>query len=400
MSQPIYMDHHATAPIDRRVLEVMMPYLEGDFGNASSRVHAYGKKANDAVERARAQLASLIAASPEEIIFTSGATEADNLALKGAVQAVPGERAHIITLRTEHKAVLDSCKALQSQGVRVTYLDVAEDGLVELERLERAIEEDTLLISAMLANNEVGTVQDLGAIGALARKHGVLFHCDAAQGLGYLPFDVEAMGIDMASLSAHKMYGPKGVGALFVRRSLQSRGIPATQIHGGGHEQGFRSGTLNVPGVAGFGAAAALMEREGRDEAERIGGLRDALQARLLEQIPEIRINGSVAHRHPGNLNLSFGYVDGAQLLLRLCERVAVSSGAACSSATEGPSYVLKALGVPKDWAAASIRFGLGRMSTQSHVETAASAAAEVVAGLRARSPQWALHQAGVEVDW
>ncbi len=400
MSQPIYMDHHATTPIDRRVLAAMKPYLEGDFGNASSRVHAYGKSASDAVERARAQLASLIAAKPEEIIFTSGATEADNLALKGALQAAQGTRAHIITLRTEHRAVLDSCKALEQQGARVTYLDVAKDGLVDLERLEQAIEEDTLLISAMLANNEIGTVQDLGAIGALARKHGLLFHCDAAQGLGYLPFDVEAMGIDMASLSAHKMYGPKGVGALFVRRSVQSRGIPTAQIHGGGHEQGFRSGTLNVPGLVGFGTAAALMQQEGQEEAQRIAGLRDALQARLLEQIPQVRVNGSVARRHPGNLNLSFGYVDGAQLLLRLCERVAVSSGAACSSAAEGPSYVLEALGVPKDWAAASIRFGLGRMSTQSQVETAASATADIVAGLRARSPQWALHEAGVEVDW
>jgi len=397
---PIYMDHHATTPVDERVLEAMLPYFGDRFGNAASRVHAHGKAARDAVEAARADVAGLVGARAEELIFTSGATESDNLAIAGTARGRASEGKHIITARTEHKAVLDTCSALEQEGWRVTRLGVDERGLFAPDAVANALADDTVLVSVMLANNEVGVVQDLAAIGALTRSRGITFHCDAAQGLGYLPFSVAEMNIDLASIASHKMYGPKGVGALYIARSMQTRGLPLPLIHGGGHERGFRSGTLNVAGIVGFGAAASIMQLEGQVEAVRIAELRDALQRRLEESIDEVRVNGAGALRHPGNLNVSFGYVDGAALLLRLCEVVSVSSGAACSSAEAGPSYVLEAMGVPRDWGSASVRFGLGRGSTAAEVETVAEAAVSVVNELRARSPLWAAREGGKPIDW
>ena len=397
---PIYMDHHATTPIDERVLEAMLPYFGDRFGNAASRTHAHGKMARDAVEHGRAQVAGLIGAKPDEVIFTSGATESDNLAIRGVAQARLGDGKHIVTARTEHRAVLDTCAALEREGWRITWLDVDRQGIVSLDAVANALTDDTVLVSLMLTNNEVGVVQDVAAIGALTAERGITFHCDAAQGLGYLPFAVEDMNIDLASISAHKMYGPKGVGALYVRESLQARGAPVALMHGGGHERGLRSGTLNVPGIVGFGEAAEIMKSEGREEAARVGSLRDELKERLLDAMEEVRLNGAARPRHPGNLNLSFGYLDGARLLLDLCEVVSVSSGSACSSAEAGPSYVLEAMGVPKDWSAASVRFGLGRHTTAAEVQAVANAVVETVGRLRERSPLWARRASGKPVDW
>jgi cysteine desulfurase len=397
---PIYMDHHATTPIDERVLEAMLPYFGDRFGNAASRTHAHGKMARDAVEHGRAQVAGLIGAKPDEVIFTSGATESDNLAIRGVAQARLGDGKHIVTARTEHRAVLDTCAALEREGWRITWLDVDRQGIVSLDAVANALTDDTVLVSVMLTNNEVGVVQDVAAIGALTAERGITFHCDAAQGLGYLPFSVEDMNIDLASISAHKMYGPKGVGALYVRESLQARGAPVALMHGGGHERGLRSGTLNVPGIVGFGEAAEIMKSEGREEAARVGSLRDELKERLLDAMEEVRLNGAARPRHPGNLNLSFGYLDGARLLLDLCEVVSVSSGSACSSAEAGPSYVLEAMGVPKDWSAASVRFGLGRHTTAAEVQAVANAVVETVGRLRERSPLWARRASGKPVDW
>jgi cysteine desulfurase len=397
---PIYMDHHATTPVDERVLAAMLPCFVAHFGNAASRIHVHGKAARDAVELGRARVASLVGAEPEEIIFTSGATESDNLAIRGVAQARLGAGKHIVTARTEHKAVLDTCAALEREGWRVTWLDVDAAGLITPDAVAEALTDETVLVSVMLANNEIGVVQDLAAIGALTTERGITFHCNAAQGLGYLPFSIDDMHIDLASVSAHKMYGPKGVGALYVSRSAQTRGILAPQMHGGGHERGLRSGTLNVPGIVGFGAAAEIMKNEGAAEAGRIMSLRDDLKTRLLDVVEEVRLNGAASPRHPGNLNLSFGYVDGARLLLDLCERVSVSSGSACSSAEVGPSYVLEAMGVPKDWSAASVRFGLGRHTTAAEVESVAGAVIETVERLRERSPLWARRASGKPVDW
>ena len=397
---PIYMDHHATTPIDERVLEAMLPYFGDRFGNAASRTHAHGKMARDAVEHGRAQVAGLIGAKPDEVIFTSGATESDNLAIRGVAQARLGDGKHIVTARTEHRAVLDTCAALEREGWRITWLDVDRQGIVSLDAVANALTDDTVLVSVMLTNNEVGVVQDVAAIGALTAERGITFHCDAAQGLGYLPFSVEDMNIDLASISAHKMYGPKGVGALYVRESLQARGAPVALMHGGGHERGLRSGTLNVPGIVGFGEAAEIMKNEGREEAARVELLRDGLKERLLDAMEEVRLNGAARPRHPGNLNLSFGYLDGARLLLDLCEVVSVSSGSACSSAEAGPSYVLEAMGVPKDWSAASVRFGLGRHTTAAEVQAVANAVVETVGRLRERSPLWARRASGKPVDW
>ncbi len=397
---PIYMDHHATTPVDARVLESMLPYFSDRFGNAASRVHAHGKAARDAVEEARSQVAELIGAAPDEIVFTSGATESDNLAVAGTARARASDGKHVVTVRTEHRAVLDTCAALEREGWRVTLLDVDARGLVDPEAVAAALTDETVLLSVMLANNEVGVVQDIAAIGALARDRGIVFHCDAAQGLGYLPVSVDTMNVDLLSVSAHKMYGPKGVGALYVSRSLQSRGVPMPQMHGGGHERGLRSGTLNVPGIVGLGAAAAIMDEEGAAEAGRLAALRDALQSEILERVDEVRVNGAGAPRHPGNLNVCFGYVDGAALLLALSETVSVSSGAACSSAEVGPSYVLEAMGVPKEWGAASIRFGLGRGTTEAEVTEVAQAVVSTVSSLRERSPLWSAKQRGTPVDW
>ncbi len=397
---PIYMDHQATTPVDERVVEAMLPYFSGRFGNAASRTHAHGNVARDAVELGRSQVAELIGAKPGEVIFTSGATESDNLAVLGVAEARVGDGKHVVTVRTEHKAVLDASASLERKGWRISRLDVDADGLLSMDALASALTEETVLVSVMLANNEVGVVQDLRAIGALVRERGITFHCDAAQGLGYLPWSLDEMKIDLASLSAHKMYGPKGVGALYVRESLQARGIPSPQIHGGGHERGIRSGTLNVPGIVGFGAAAEIMKNEGATEAERIRSLRDTLKNRLFADVEELRLNGAADPRHPGNLNLSFGYLDGARLLLELAELVSVSSGSACSSAQPGPSYVLEAMGVPKDWSAASIRFGIGRMNTDDDVRAVGDAVVDTVGRLRERSPHWARRVGGKPVDW
>lgn len=397
---PVYLDHHATTPVDPRVREAMWPYFSERFGNAASRVHAHGRAAREAVETARQQVATLIGAASDEVVFTSGATESDNLAIAGTARALAADGDHIVTVETEHKAVLDPCAALEREGRRVTRLGVDERGLVSLQAFEDALSDETVLVSVMLANNEVGVVQDLAAMGAITRKRGIVFHCDAAQGLGYLPFSVEEMNIDLASLSAHKMYGPKGVGAIYVSRALQARGIPAPIMHGGGHEAGFRPGTLDVAGIVGFGRAASIMNAEGGEEARRIRGLRDRLKERLFDGLDEVRLNGAEEHGHPGNLNLSFGYVDGAALLLELCEVASVSSGAACSAAEAGPSYVLEAMGLEKAWAAASIRFGLGRGTTAEEIDRVSTRAVEIVRALRERSPLWKAKEAGQPIDW
>jgi cysteine desulfurase len=352
------------------------------------------------VELGRAQVARLVGAKPDEVIFTSGATESDNLAIRGAAQARLADGKHIVTVRTEHRAVLDTCAALEREGWRVTWLDVDAEGLVSVDAIADSLADDTVLVSVMLANNEIGVVQDLAAIGALTNERGITFHCDAAQGLGYLPFSVDDMNIDLASISAHKMYGPKGVGALYVRDSLQTRGTPVAQILGGGHERGLRSGTLNVPGIAGFGAAAEIMHNEGRAEAMRLGSLRDGLRDRLVSTVEEVRLNGAASPRHPGNLNMSFGYVDGARLLLDLSEVASVSSGSACSGAEAGTSYVLEAMGVPKDWSAASVRFGLGRQTTAAEVQAVADAVVETIGRLRERSALWARRASRKPIDW
>jgi cysteine desulfurase len=382
---PIYMDNHATTPVDPRVLEAMLPYFTDRCGNAASRNHAFGWQAEEAVEVGRKQVAELIGATAKEIVFTSGATESDNLAIKGAARMYREKGNHLITAVTEHKAVIDTCKHLEKEGFEVTYLPVGTDGLVDLERLRAAITERTILISIMAANNEVGVLQPVAEIGKLARERGVLFHTDAVQAAGKVPFDVNAMNVDMASLSAHKMYGPKGVGALYVRRR-NPRVLLTPIIDGGGHERGMRSGTLNVPGIVGFGKAAALCREELAAESARLTALRDRLADGLRSRLDDISINGSMAHRLPGNLNVSFAYVEGESLLMGIND-VAVSSGSACTSATLEPSYVLKALGVGDDMAHSSIRFGLGRFNTQEEVDFVVEKLSAVVKRLREMSP-------------
>jgi cysteine desulfurase len=371
----IYLDHHATTPVDARVLEAMLPFFAEKFGNAASRQHRFGWDANDAVEKARRQVAALIGAGSREIVFTSGATEANNLALKGAAD-VRGERDHLVTIATEHRSVLDPIAALAKRGWRVTVLPVERDGLVEVGTVAAAITERTLLVSVMAANNEIGVLQPIRAIADAAHARGALLHTDAVQAAGKVPFDVEALDVDLASLSAHKISGPKGVGALYVRRKRVSIGA---QIDGGGHERGMRSGTLNVPGIVGFGRAAEIARAELPSEAERVGRLRDRLLAGL-RSIDGMMVNGSLNRRLPGNLNVSFTGIDGASLLVNLGE-VAVSSGAACTQAE--PSHVLTALGVNKEQALASLRFGIGRATTAAEVDAAAAAVAAVVGRLR-----------------
>jgi cysteine desulfurase len=371
----IYLDHHATTPVDARVLEAMLPFFAEKFGNAASRQHRFGWDANDAVEKARRQVAALIGAGSREIVFTSGATEANNLALKGAAD-VRGERDHLVTIATEHRSVLDPIAALAKRGWRVTVLPVERDGLVEVGTVAAAITERTLLVSVMAANNEIGVLQPIRAIADAAHARGALLHTDAVQAAGKVPFDVEALDVDLASLSAHKISGPKGVGALYVRRKRVSIGA---QIDGGGHERGMRSGTLNVPGIVGFGRAAEIARAELPSEAERVGRLRDQLLAGL-RSIDGMMVNGSLDRRLPGNLNVSFTGIDGASLLVNLGE-VAVSSGAACTQAE--PSHVLTALGVNKEQALASLRFGIGRATTAAEVDAAAAAVAAVVGRLR-----------------
>ncbi len=382
---PIYMDNHATTPVDPRVLEAMLPYFTDRFGNAASRNHAYGWAAEEAVEVARKQVAELIGATAKEIVFTSGATESDNLAIKGAALMYRDKGNHIITAVTEHKAVLDTCKHLEKDGFEVTYLPVERDGLVDLDKLRAAITDRTILVSIMAANNEVGVLQPIEEIGRITRERGVLFHTDAVQAAGKIPFDVNRAGVDMASLSAHKMYGPKGVGALYVRRR-NPRVLLTPIIDGGGHERGMRSGTLNVPGIVGFGKAAAISREELAAEAARLTALRNRLKEGLESRLDEIFVNGSLEHRLPGNLNVSFAYVEGESLLMGISD-IAVSSGSACTSATLEPSYVLKALGTGDELAHSSIRFGLGRFNTDEEVDYVVEKLASVVTRLREMSP-------------
>jgi cysteine desulfurase len=382
---PVYFDNHATTPVDPRVLEAMLPYFTEKFGNAASRNHEFGWRAEEAVENARAQVARLINAHPKEIVFTSGATESDNLAIKGVAEAHGPKGNHIITQVTEHKAVLDSCKRLESSGYEITYLPVNRDGLIDPDDLAKAITPKTILISIMYANNEIGVIQPIGQIGRIAKKRNVLFHVDAVQAIGKIPVDVQKDAIDLLSISAHKLYGPKGVGALYVRRKNPRVQI-APMIDGGGHERGMRSGTLNVPGIVGLGKACELCQKEMAAEAARLGQMRDKLKNALESGLDNTAINGSLTHRLPNNLNISFAYVEGESLLMGIND-VAVSSGSACTSAAIEPSYVLRALGVSDDLAHSSIRFGLGRFNTAEEVDYVAARVIETVKRLRELSP-------------
>jgi cysteine desulfurase len=399
---PIYMDNQATTPLDPRVLEAMMPYLTTEFGNAASRSHSFGWTAEAAVDHAREQIADLIGGSGKELVFTSGATESINLALKGAATFHKERGRHIITAQTEHKATLDACKRLEKDGFRVTYLAVHTDGLLTPEEVVAAIEPDTILVSLMLANNEVGVVQPIAEITAAVKqkKKDILVHVDAVQGVGKIPFSVETSRVDLASISAHKIYGPKGVGALWVRRKPRVRIDPI--IDGGGHERGMRSGTLNVPGIVGFGKAAELCKNELVDETARLTGLRNRLLHGIQSQLDETFVNGSLEHRLPGNLNVSFAFVEGEGLMMALKD-VAVSSGSACTSASLEPSYVLRALGVGEELAHTSIRFGLGRFNTEEEVDYVTQLVVEKVKKLRDLSPLWEMHQDGVDlksIEW
>jgi cysteine desulfurase len=380
--QPIYLDHHATTPVDPRVLEAMLPYFTERFGNAASRQHAFGWEASEAVEQARSAVADLLGGSAREVVFTSGATEANNLALKGVAAARRDRGDHIVTVVTEHHSVLDTCRRLEAEGWRVSYLTVDSDGMVRLDDLRRAMSDRTVLVSVMAANNEIGVLQPLADIASLAHGHGALFHTDAVQALGKLPVDVDEDDVDLVSVTAHKLYGPKGVGALFVRR--RGRRVSLRPLFdGGGHEHALRSGTLNVAGIVGFGAACALAADEQREEASRLARLRDRLLDRLQAAIDGLTVNGSMERRLPGNLNVSFEGVDGEALLVSLTD-VAVSSGAACTASE--PSHVLKALGLSTDLALASLRFGLGRWTTEGQVDYAAVHVAETVARIRVRA--------------
>ncbi len=397
MKIPIYMDYHATTPVDPRVLEAMLPFFTEQFGNAASRNHAFGWAGEQAVERARQQVADLIGASAKEIIFTSGATEANNLAIKGVAEMYREKGNHIITCVTEHKAVIDTCKKLEKLGARVTYLPVQKDGRVALDDIRAAMTEKTILITIMAANNEIGVLQPIAEIGALAKEKGVLFHTDAVQAVGKVPFDVNGAKVDLVSLSGHKMYGPKGIGALYVRRR-NPRVLLAEQISGGGHERGMRSGTLNVPGIVGLGQAAAIAKAEMATEGERLRTLRDRLNAGLHRALDEIYVNGSMEHRLPHNLNVSFAYVEGESLLMGISD-VAVSSGSACTSASLEPSYVLKALGAGDDLAHSSIRFGLGRFTTEEEVDYVVDRLSTVVRRLREMSPLYEMVKEGVDLS-
>jgi cysteine desulfurase len=398
---PIYMDNHATTPLDPRVFEAMRPYFTEVFGNAASRNHSFGWQAEEAVEKARKQVADLIGATAKEIIFTSGATESDNLALKGVADMYAERGNHIITAATEHKAILDSCKHLEKQGIRVTYLPVQTNGLVDLDQLRDAITDKTILVSIMYANNEIGVIQNMHEIGRIAKERGVLVHSDATQAVGKVPVDVTRDNIDIMSISAHKMYGPKGVGALYVRRR-NPRVQLTSQMDGGGHERGMRSGTLNVTGIVGLGEACAIAKATMPEESKRMEYLRDKLKDRLLASLDEVYINGTMDSRLPNNLNISFAYVEGESLLMGIND-VAVSSGSACTSATLEPSYVLKALGAGDDLAHSSIRFGLGRFNTEEEVDYVTAKVIDVVQKLRELSPLYEMHKEGIDltkVQW
>lgn len=384
---PIYMDNQATTPLDPRVLDAMMPWLTTKFGNAASRSHSFGWEAEAAVDEARQQVAKLIGATAKEIIFTSGATESDNLAIKGAAEAYRESGDHIITQVTEHKAVLDTCKRLEASGYRVTYLPVTSEGLIDLEDLRRAIDEKTILVTIMAANNEIGVVQPIAEIGQLCHEKGIVFHTDAVQAAGKVPIDVNTMQIDALSISAHKIYGPKGVGALYVR-NRNPRVKLAEQINGGGHERGMRSGTLNVPGIVGLGKACEIAAQEMASEGERLRRLRDRLRDRLESALDHVRVNGSMRYRLPGNLNMSFAGAEGEALLMGLSD-VALSTGSACTSAALEPSYVLRALGLGDEIAHSSLRFGLGRFNTEVEVDYTADRLVEVVKNLRELAPDF-----------
>jgi len=394
---PIYMDNHATSQLDPRVLEAMLPFFTSKFGNAASRNHSFGWEAEQGVETAREQIAKLIGATAKEIIFTSGATESNNLAIKGIAEMYKERGNHIITQVTEHKAVLDTCKRLEKYGYRVTYLPVKADGLIDLDDLKRAMDDKTILVSIMFANNEIGVVQPVAEIGKLCHERNVIFHTDAVQAVGKIPVDVNAMNIDVLSLTAHKLYGPKGVGALYVRRRNPRVQISA-QLDGGGHERGMRSGTLNVPGIVGLGAACEIAREEMASESARLIRLREKLKAKLEAALDYVHVNGSMEHRLPGNLNMSFVYVEGESLLMGINE-IAVSSGSACTSATLEPSYVLKALGLGDDVAHSSIRFGLGRFNNEAEVDYVADKLIDIVQKLRELSPLYEMVKEGIDIS-
>lgn len=394
---PIYLDHNSTTPMDPRVLEAMIPYFTENFGNAASRNHSFGWHAEEAVDYAREQIAQLIGADPKEIIFTSGATEGNNLGIKGVYEMYASKGNHIITCTTEHKAVLDTCKHLEKLGAEVTYLEVQPDGLIDLKELEAAMRPTTILVAIMYANNEIGVIQPVKEISAIAKKHGALYFTDAVQAVGKIPVDVIADGIDIMSFTAHKMYGPKGVGALYVRRKNPRVKVTA-QIDGGGHERGMRSGTLNVPGIVGFGKAAEIAKLDMAADTERISKLRDKLE-NALKVIDETYVNGNPAHRLPHVSNISFKYVEGEGLMMGFNKDIALSSGSACTSASLEPSYVLKALGLGDDLAHSSLRFGLGRYTTEEQIDYTITAVTDTVLKLREMSPLWEMFKEGIDID-
>ncbi|MSP51575.1 MAG: IscS subfamily cysteine desulfurase [Alphaproteobacteria bacterium] len=393
---PIYLDYQATTPMDQRVLDRMLPYFIEKFGNPHSRSHAYGWEAEEAVETARAEVAAIIGADPREVIFTSGATESNNLAIKGVAHFFKDRKNHVVTVSTEHKCVLDSCRHLEQEGFAVTYLPVGTNGLIDLDVLKAAITDQTSIVSVMAVNNEIGVIQPIAEIGAICRERGVFFHTDAAQAVGKIPLDVEAMKIDLMSISGHKIYGPKGVGALFVRRRKPRVRLEAL-FNGGGQERGMRSGTLPTPLCVGIGAACAIAKAEMPTEAERIRRLGDRLLTGIRAELPEVFLNGDVERRIPGNLNLSFAYVEGESLLMGIKD-IAVSSGSACTSASLEPSYVLRAIGVGEELAHTSIRFGIGRFTTESEIDFAVKTIREHVARLRSMSPLWEMAQEGIDI--
>lgn len=400
MKLPVYLDYSATTPVDPRVAAKMIPFLTKDFGNPASHSHAYGWTAEKAVEEARGHVAALIGADPREIVWTSGATEADNLAIKGAAHFYREKGKHLITVKTEHKAVLDSMRHLETEGYEVTYLDVQEDGLIDLEALRAAMRPDTILVSVMAVNNEIGVIQDLEAIGAMCRERGILFHCDATQAPGHMPLDVDPIKCDLMSLSGHKVYGPKGIGALYVRRRPRVR--IECQIHGGGHERGMRSGTLATHQIVGMGEAYRLAKLELDEELPRLRRLRDRLWDGIRSNIPEIYLNGNWEHRSPHNLNVSFAFIEGESLMMALKD-IACSSGSACTSASLEPSYVLRALGRDDELAHSSIRFTLGRFTTEEEIDYVVKSLVEKVAKLREMSPLWEMHQQGLDlskIEW
>jgi cysteine desulfurase len=398
-TRPIYMDYSATTPVDPRVAAAMTPYLCELFGNPASRSHVYGWEAEDAVETARQQVAALLGADPREIVWTSGATEGNNLAIKGAAHFYSARGKHVITVKTEHKAVLDTCRELERQGFAVSYLDVQEDGLIDLDQFQAAIRPDTVLVSVMMVNNEIGVIQPVREIGEICRERGIIFHCDAVQAAGKIPIDVQALNVDLMTVTAHKVYGPKGIGALYVRRKPRVR-IEA-QIHGGGHERGMRSGTLPTHQIVGIGEAFRLAKLEMSAESSRIGQLRDRLLTGL-RQLEEIYVNGSLDRRIPHNLNVSFNFVEGESLIMGI-KGVAVSSGSACTSASLEPSFVLRALGRSDELAHSSIRFTLGRFTTEAEVDETVRQVVETVSKLRELSPLWEMHQEGIDlstIEW